>query len=83
MVIGLEVVKTDPEQINRFVEARGVEYLQWYGPQIKGTGILTQFQGYPTHFLIDQEGNLGDIVKGPNILGKSERRILELLEAER
>lgn len=85
VVIGLEVVKTDPEQINRFLEARGVEYLQWYGPQIKESGILTQIHSYPTHFLIDREGNIAEIGHGysPSIVRKSERRIVELLEAER
>lgn len=85
VVIGLEPFKNDPEQINRFVEARGVGYLQWYGPQIKETGILTQIHSYPTHFLIDREGNIAEIGHGysPSIVRKSERRIVELLEAER
>ncbi len=82
VVIGLEVLKNDPEQINRFVEGWGVDYLQLYGYQIRETGILNQFVGYPTIFLVDQKGSFIEIIKGANSIRISENRIVELLEAE-
>ena len=84
VVIGVETLHRDADQINRFVERWGADYLQWYGPQVKELDIRNQIIGYPTHFLIDREGNIAEIVRGysPTIMRKSERRIVELLEAE-
>ncbi len=82
VVIGLETLHRDADQINRFVERWGADYPQWYGQQVKELPILNQIIGYPTHFLIDREGKITEIVRGysPAVMRKSERRIVELLE---
>ena len=84
VVIGLETFQPDPAKITRFLEKREVSYLQFYGPQIREWSYKFGVQGYPTHFLIDREGRVAEVIRGysPSLMRQSERRIVELLEGE-
>ena len=62
-VIGISLDRVGPEEVKRFLERKGVEYINVMGSEevfqaYSGLPGLGKIQGIPTAFLVDREGRV-------------------------